>query len=300
MYRGIDWSVVMLSLSSRRCWVWILLSMPFGVTAQLFRALRWKLVLKEGRLFVILHSIFLSYASSLVVPRSGEVLRCGVVKRYDGADFSRLVGSVVSERIIDMLMIILLTLAAVLWQIPVFVCFMQRTGLSLGSVLSRFTPAGWWVAALCGVLIVATVLWLVWRVQLFSSVKGRLMGFRDGLVSVKKVESPSLFVLYSVAIWLSYYLHFWVAFQCFDFTASLGGDCALVAFVVGCFAVLVPTPNGAGPWHFAVKTVLMLYGVSADDGAVFALFVHTLQTLLVVLLGLYALAALSITKTKIR
>lgn len=300
MYRGIDWSVVMLSLSSRRCWVWILLSMPFGVTAQLFRALRWKLVLKEGRLSVILHSIFLSYASSLVVPRSGEVLRCGVVKRYDGADFSRLVGSVVSERIIDMLMIFLLTLVAVLWQIPVFVRFMQRTGLSLGSVLSRFTPAGWWVTALCGVLIVATVLWLVWRVQLFSSVKGRLMGFRDGLVSVKKVDSPSLFVLYSVAIWLSYYLHFWVAFQCFDFTASLGGDCALVAFVVGCFAVLVPTPNGAGPWHFAVKTVLMLYGVSADDGAVFALFVHTLQTLLVVLLGLYALAALSITKTKIR
>ena len=70
--------------------------------------------------------------------------------------------------------------------------------------------------------------------------------------------------------------------------------------MVGCFAVLVPTPNGAGPWHFAVKTVLMLYGVSADDGAVFALFVHTLQTLLVVLLGLYALAALSLTKIKIR
>lgn len=300
MYRGIDWSVVMLSLSSRRCWVWILLSMPFGVTAQLFRALRWKLVLREGRFSVILHSIFLSYASSLVVPRSGEVLRCGVVKRYDGADFSRLVGSVVSERIIDMLMILLLTMGAVLWQIPVFVRFMQRTGLSLGSVLGRFTPAGWWVTVLSGVLIMATVLWLVWRVQLFSSVKGRLMGFRDGLISVKNVESPLLFILYSVAIWLSYYLHFWVAFQCFDFTASLGGDCALVAFVVGCFAVLVPTPNGAGPWHFAVKTVLMLYGVSADDGAVFALFVHTLQTLLVVLLGLYALAALSLTKNKIR
>ena len=300
MYRGIDWSVVMQSLSSRRCWVWILLSMPFGVTAQLFRALRWKLVLREGRLSVILNSIFLSYASSLVVPRSGEVLRCGVVKRYDGADFSRLVGSVVSERIIDMLMILLLTLSAVLWQIPVFVRFMQRTGLSLGSVLSRFTTAGWWVTVLSGVLILCTVMWLVWRVQLFSSVKERLKGFRDGLVCVKRVESPTLFLFYSVAIWLSYYLHFFVAFRCFGFTASLGIDCALVAFVVGCFAVLVPTPNGAGPWHFAVKTVLMLYGVSADDGAVFALFVHTLQTLLVVLLGLYALAALSLTKIKIR
>jgi len=197
-------------------------------------------------------------------------------------------------------MILLLTLGAVAWQIPVFVRFMQRTGMSMNHVLGRFTPAGWWVTVLCSVLILATLLWLVWRVQLFSSVKERLKGFRDGLLSVKEVKSPSLFVLYSVAIWLSYFLHFWVAFRCFDFTASLGADCALVAFVVGCFAVLVPTPNGAGPWHFAVKTVLMLYGVSADDGAVFALFVHTLQTLLVVALGLYALAALSLTKTIIR
>ena len=67
---------------------------------------------------------------------------------------------------------------------------------------------------------------------------------------------------------------------------------ALVAFVVGCFAVLVPTPNGAGPWHFAVKTVLLLYGVQAQDGVMFVLTVHTLQTLLVLVLGLYAIVRL--------
>lgn len=70
---------------------------------------------------------------------------------------------------------------------------------------------------------------------------------------------------------------------------------ALVAFVVGTFAVLVPTPNGAGPWHFAVKSVLVLYAVPQADAALFVLIVHTLQTILVVLLGLYALLALAFT-----
>ena len=68
----------------------------------------------------------------------------------------------------------------------------------------------------------------------------------------------------------------------------------MVAFIVGSFAVLVPTPNGAGPWHFAVKTALVLYGVGNVEGAVFVLVVHTIQTLLVLVLGLYALGALSL------
>jgi uncharacterized membrane protein YbhN (UPF0104 family) len=118
----------------------------------------------------------------------------------------------------------------------------------------------------------------------------------EGMMSVARLKNPWLFLLYSVGIWLSYYLHFYIAFYCFEYTAGLGPVAALVAFVVGCFAVLVPTPNGAGPWHFVVKTVLVLYGVQDNDAAVFALIVHTLQTMLTVVLGLYALAALAMTR----
>ena len=58
-------------------------------------------------------------------------------------------------------------------------------------------------------------------------------------------------------------------------------------FVAGTFAVIVPTPNGAGPWHFAVITMMVLYGVSSSDAALFALVVHSIQTLLVIALGLW-------------
>ena len=85
-------------------------------------------------------------------------------------------------------------------------------------------------------------------------------------------------------------------FFCFDFTADLGLGCALVTFVVGSIAVIVPTPNGAGPWHFAVKTMLILYGVADVRALWFVLIVHTVQTMLVVLLGVWAWVRLMFTK----
>jgi hypothetical protein len=78
--------------------------------------------------------------------------------------------------------------------------------------------------------------------------------------------------------------------------ALLGLGCALVTFIVGSIAVIVPTPNGAGPWHFAVKTMLILYGVQDEHALYFVLIVHTVQTMLVVALGIYAWLALNFTK----
>ena len=95
---------------------------------------------------------------------------------------------------------------------------------------------------------------------------------------------------------MSYFLHYYLTFFCFDFTATLGLECALVTFVVGSIAVIVPTPNGAGPWHFAVKTMLILYGVADVNALYFVLIVHTVQTMLVIALGVYSWVALAFTK----
>ena len=93
-------------------------------------------------------------------------------------------------------------------------------------------------------------------------------------------------------------MQFYVAFYCFDFTTDLGILAGLVMFVGGSFAVIVPTPNGAGPWHFAVISMMMLYGVDATNAGIFALLVHGIQTFLVVLLGVYGMAALPFTNKK--
>lgn len=300
MYRGMDWETLRVAVTSEMNWTWMWLSFPFGILAQVFRALRWRQLLKplkeHARVHTSINAVFLSYASSLVVPRVGEVLRCGVLKRYDGCSFTRGVGTVVTERVVDMVMIAVLSLVVFVLQIPVFMRFFHETGLSLGGFLGQFTTAGWLVTAACGIIILLTGYLLMRRFQFMTKTRSVVADLTAGLLSIRKVEGKVAFWFFSLGIWVCYFLHFYLTFFCFTSTASLGFSVALVAFVVGTFAVLVPTPNGAGPWHFAVKTVLMLYGVDGNEGALFALIVHTVQTLLVAALGLYASVALALTR----
>lgn len=300
MYRGFQWDEMWTVLQTDMSWTWMLLSFPFGISAQVFRAIRWRQALsplgERPRLSTCIHAVFISYFSSLIVPRVGEVLRCGILNRYEGTNLSHSVGTVVTERVVDMSMVLLFSTLTMLTQIPVFMRFFRSTGLSLEAVTQTFTTSGYLLTALCLILIVLLAVFLLHRLNMFSHTKGAIGGLAEGLLSVRHLQSPFLFLLNTVGIWVSYYLHFYITFYCFSFTENLGATAALVAFVVGCFAVLVPTPNGAGPWHFAVKTVLVLYGVNAVSGALFALVVHTTQTLLIVVLGLYAMAALALTK----
>lgn len=131
--------------------------------------------------------------------------------------------------------------------------------------------------------------------------RGMLKNVWLGCLSIRNVKHPVLYILYTVAIWACYFLHFYLTFYCFDFSAGLGWAAGMVLFVVGSIAVIVPTPNGAGPWHFAVITMMMMYGVSKEDAGIFALLVHGIQTFLLILLGIYGLVALPLTnknKTK--
>ena len=91
-----------------------------------------------------------------------------------------------------------------------------------------------------------------------------------------------------------------MTFFCFDFTEHLGISCALVTFIVGSMAVIVPTPNGAGPWHFAVKTMLILYGVVDEYALYFALIVHSVQTMLLILLGVWGAIGLAMSRREER
>ncbi len=250
------------------------------------------------RLRTCVNAVFLSYASSLLVPRVGEVLRCGVLRRYEGVPFSRSIGTVVTERVVDMGLVLLITLFTFLTQIGTFHEFFARTGVSLSGLWARFSLAGWGVTALCVMVGALACIFIGRRLAIFSRTRGVLRDLFDGASSVFRMRRWGLYLFYSLGIWVAYYLHLFVTFQGFECTAHLSCSVALVAFVVGCFAVLVPTPNGAGPWHFAVKTVLMLYGVAGVDGAAFVLIVHTLQTLLVAGLGVYALVALSFIRRK--
>ena len=300
MYRDFDFGSISHVLLDEMNWGWMLLSFPFGILAQAFRGWRWRQTLEpigeKPRSTVSIYSVFLSYAASLVIPRVGEFTRCGVLKRYDGVSFSKALGTVVTERAIDSLVVACFSGLTLLLQLNIFSVFFSRTGTSMESILSRFSLMGYLVTALCGVSALVLLHFLLKKLSIYNKVKATLGGIWQGVVSLKNVRNIPLFIFFTFGIWASYFLHYYLTFFCFDFTSQLGIGCAMVTFVVGSIAVLVPTPNGAGPWHFAVKTMLILYGIQSDDALFFVLIVHSVQTLLVILLGIYAWLALTFTK----
>ena len=281
----------------------MILSLPFGILAQAFRGWRWKQSLEpigeHPRSSVCVNSIFLSYAVSLLIPRIGEFARCGVLNRYDKVAFPKAIGTVVTERAVDTIIVLLISATAFLMQIGVFTNFFSKTGTRIDDVFGMFSSTGWLVTAICGVAAVILIYYVLRHLSFYKKVKEMFSGIWQGISSLRKVKNIPLFIFYSLAIWGSYFLHYYLTFFCFDATANLGVSCALVSFVVGSVAVIVPTPNGAGPWHFAVKTMLILYGVADNQALYFVLIVHTIQTLLVILLGIYAWIALSFTKTPV-
>ena len=297
MYRDFDFGSISHVLLDEMNWGWMLLSFPFGILAQAFRGWRWRQTLEpigeKPRSTVSIYSVFLSYAASLVIPRVGEFTRCGVLKRYDGVSFSKALGTVVTERAIDSLVVACFSGLTLLLQLNIFSVFFSRTGTSMESILGRFSLMGYLVTAVCGVSALVLLHFLLKKLSIYNKVKATLGGIWQGVVSLKNVRNIPLFIFFTFGIWASYFLHYYLTFFCFDFTSQLGIGCAMVTFVVGSIAVLVPTPNGAGPWHFAVKTMLILYGVADQNALYFVLIVHTVQTMLVILLGIYAWVALS-------
>ena len=330
MYRGEDFSVIRHVLTEEMDWTWMLLSFPFGILAQMFRAWRWKQTLEpiirgdegtevrgyedtaaadisratapthprtpEIRSSICTYAIFISYAASLVIPRIGEFSRCAILKRYDGISFSKALGTVVTERAVDTLIVMIYSGIILLLEMSIFGTFFRKTGTSMDRILNSFSLTGWVVTAICGVAVAILLHLLLKNFSIYNKVKMTFSGIWEGVLSLKDVRNLPLYLFFSVGIWVMYFLHYYLTFFCFDFTANLGIGCALVSFVVANFAVIVPTPNGAGPWHFAIKTMLILYGVADEQALWFVLIVHTVQTMLVIALGIYAWAALLFTK----
>lgn len=291
VYRDFDFARAEEVLLHGTDWGWMLFSLFFGVMSHVFRGWRWKQTLEplgaHPKTGDCVDAIFVSYATNLLLARVGEVSRCGVLSKYDHVSFAKSLGTVVTERLIDTLCILVIAGATFLAQMPVFLYFFEETGTKVPS-LTHLLASPWFYAALFSVIGVLVLLYYLLRMlSFFERVKGVVLNVWEGVMSLRNVKNVPLFIFYTFLIWACYFYHFYLTFYCFRFTEHLSFPAALVMFVGGTFAVIVPTPNGAGPWHFAVITMMMLYGVNATDAGVFALIVHAIQTLLVIVLGIY-------------
>lgn len=302
MYRNFDFTETKrIFLNEMNVW-WLVASLIPITLSHILRGLRWLITLEplgyRPKVSDSIDSIFIAYASNVLVPRVGEVSRCAVLTKYDKVPFSTALGTLVAERLIDMLLVALFVCVMLLTQLDVFASLFAQTGTNDLSFVSLFTsPKTYLIIAI--IIAGATLLWLWLRnTTLYAKMKQLVRGFVDGLLSLRTMRRKGLFILYTIGIWMGYFLEFYIAFFCFPFTAELSMVQALVIFAAISLAIVIPTPNGAGPWHFVVISMMTLYGVSQAGASSFALIVHSFQTLGVMLLGVYGWVALQVRHKK--
>jgi uncharacterized protein (TIRG00374 family) len=304
MYRDFDFAEAKrIFLDEMNIW-WLFASLIPITLSHIFRGLRWLITLEplgyRPKVGDSIDSIFVAYATNVLVPRVGEVSRCAVLTKYDKVPFSKALGTLVAERLIDMLLVLFFVCVMLLTQLDVFLSLFAQTGTNEASFSKLLTsPKTYLVVA--AVVVACVALWIpLKKTKLYAKVKQAIGGFVDGLLSLKTMNRKGLFLLYTIGIWVGYFLEFYIAFFCFPFTAQLTVVQALVIFAAISLAIIIPTPNGAGPWHFVVISMMTLYGVSQTGASSFALIVHTFQTLGVIMLGVYGWVALQVRNRKLK
>jgi len=268
----------------------------------IFRGLRWHQLIEPvcpgGRRKVTVLSIFVSYAANLIFPRAGEVVRCGILKKSDGLSFSKTLGTVITERIVDVVCLLLIALATVFLQMSVFRDFFSKNPSSLHKLIGLVASPILWGGLLILFLLIVFLRKHISQFGFYEKIHGFILRLWEGMKSIVTLKHPLLFVFWSVAIWLIYFLMFYIGKYFFSFEIPLGVLAMLSGFVMGSFSMVAPVQGGIGAYHFMVIYTLMFYGISEPDAGIFALVIHGLQTIITLVAGLIAYIWLQILNQK--
>ncbi len=275
-------------------WVWV--SLIIGIFSHISRAMRWNLLIeplgsKPGLLNTFL-AVMTGYLMNLVIPRMGEISRCGVLSKYEKISFPRLIGTVVTERVIDVLMLLFMTLLALIAQSGYILSFIRQNPDMKEKATGLFSSPLLIGGLLLLLLIIITLRKKILNTRLYRQIGNILQHLKEGIISFRYVKKKGAMIFHSFFIWIMYYLMLYTAFFAFDFTQGLSPLAGLTTFVMGSFGMLAPVQGGLGTWHFMTKESLALYGVSNENGIIFAFVAHTTMNLLLIVLGLLSLMAL--------
>ena len=279
-------------------WIWLLATLFVFMVSNFFRAWRWQQLIeplgKKVYFWNAFWSVMIGYFANLGFPRMGEVVRAGLLGRYEGVPVEKVMGTVVVDRILDVVMLLVIIGIAFVLQWDTLSNFvMESRGSSAGGA-----GFGSLLAMVVCMLVVGVVL-LVWLLRKFShigfvkKITNLAKGFAEGLRSLTKVKSKPLLVFNTVGIWVCYFGMAFLPFFSFPPTEHLGVDAALMVFIFSALGIVIPSPGGMGSYHLMVVQALALFSIAGDDAFSFAnIMFFTLQIGVNVLFGIIGLILL--------
>ena len=269
---------------------WVILSIGLSAVAYFARAYRWNILMMplgypNLSSFRTTLAVLVGYLANLAFPRLGEITRCGMMKRSDEVPVSTSLGTVISERIIDMITLLVLIVIALFMEYDRFIALLEDVFASLGDVSGLAWKAGiiLGIGGIAGLIMIFFLYKKVEKIRLF------LDDLVRGLLSLRDVKNVWGFVLSTAVLWIVYYfMSFLIVFSIPE-TADLPWSAGVMLLVAGGIALAIPVQGGIGTYHALISSMLVLYAVERTTGVFLATLLHTSQIIAVAIFGGLAL-----------
>lgn len=261
--------------SSIDAWWMISVLVAFTIS-NVLRALRWQMLIRplghSARFHNAFLTILLGYFSNLGLPRVGEVIRAGTLSRYEGISLERVMGTMVTDRLMDTLCLLGFIAAAFFVEGDTILMFIEQQQQNGKGGLGWLVWLMWFMlgSGLLGLILIYFWRETLMRWPFVQKIMALAKGFWAGMSTVRQVDSPVLFVLYSIGIWLMFYVQCLFNLWAFPPTAHLGWEPALMVFVLGTIGFVIPSPGGMGTFHALCIAALALYSIQGSDAFSYA------------------------------
>jgi uncharacterized protein (TIRG00374 family) len=259
---------------------YIYISLLISAVALWSRGYRWKYTLEhlgyQPKISTNVMAVCIGYFINMSIPRSGEVSRALILKKYEDVPFDKSFGTIIAERVVDTFFLLSFIGLAFFLEFDVLKAFVldkipfQKLMLILGIGTT--------------LLIGVILMFRYSKFKLIQTIKQKISGLMDGVFSIWKMEKKWAFLFHSLLIWASYFFMFYITIFALSETSNLSLSTVVISFIVGGLAITL-TNSGFGAYPFLMAEILLLYNVPETAGTAFGWLVWTSQTLMVVLLG---------------
>lgn len=268
-------------------YIWILLSVILGLLSTFVRALRWKILIEsigyKPKTINLFLSVQILYFINLVIPRGGEIARCGMIAKYEKIPFAKLLGTVFIERLTDFIAFIIIFIGVFFLQLSLVKEIFSILKISPSSFQSKIL--------IFGLVVILFILfyWIFKKIGLLNKFQNKINKIKEeiieGIKSVMMIEKKWTYIFLTFLIFLLWLLMLYVVFFAYPPTFEMPLSAAVFTYTIGTFAFLLPIQAGIGVWHFLVSECLYLFGLNKEAGKMFALVAHTFTNLVYLIFG---------------
>jgi len=307
VFRKIDINEVFHEIREAR-YIWLLGSIILGIFSHIARAIRWNILIRsmgyQVETSTTFFAVMVGYLANMAFPRLGEVTRCGVLSKKKNIPFTSLFGTVISERVFDMIVLALIILSVIFLQLGLLKAFVDKYIVSSLTGMANQENLYLLLVAIFIIIILPLIFIRIFfnrirQMKVYSRVSDFMKGLLNGIKTIMHMREKWQFIGWTIVIWLFYTLMTYSAFFALEATSHLDFFDGVTVMALGSLGIVAPVPGGIGAYQFVVKAILTeIYLIQSEPAVSFSIILWAAQSIMIVGVGIFSYYLLVFKKAK--